>query len=31
VVAEDEQGEAKALAQLRAFERHLSAFLSTGT
>jgi hypothetical protein len=31
VAAEDEQGKAKALAQLRAFERHLSAFLSTGT
>jgi len=31
VAAEDEQGKAKALAQLRAFEKHLSAFLSTGT
>ena len=31
VAAEDEQGKAKALAQLAAFERHLSAFLSTGT
>ncbi len=31
VAAEDEQGKAKALAQLGAFERHLSAFLSTGT
>jgi hypothetical protein len=31
VAAKDQPGQAKALAQLRAFEQHLSAFLSTGT
>jgi hypothetical protein len=31
VAAEDQKGEAKAEAELRAFERHLSTFLSTST
>ena len=31
VAAKDQQGEAKAEAQLRAFEQHLSTFLSTST
>jgi hypothetical protein len=31
VAAKDQPGQAKALAQLRAFEQHLSTFLSTGT
>jgi hypothetical protein len=31
VAAKDQNGKAKALARLRAFEQHLSTFLSTGT
>jgi hypothetical protein len=31
VAAKDQQGKARALAQLRAFEQHLSTFLSTST
>src|SRR5438046_2449442 len=31
VAAKDQQGKAKALAQLRSFEQHLSTFLSTST
>ena len=31
VAAKDQKGKAKALAQLRAFEQHLSTFLSTST